>query len=109
MKRFISLVMLLIFTCTCLSGTVSASKQAIPFEAKMMTKEQAVSLADRFAYEYEYALVDLENPIFDYVERNDSTALFLEKLRYDIEAAKVFTLNYTNLEEKDYDLHLCCR
>ena len=107
MKRFTSLVMLLIFTCTCLSGTVSASKQAIPFEAKMMTKEQAVSLADRFAYEYEYALVDLENPIFDYVERNDSTALFLEKLRYDIEAAKVFTLNYTNLEEKDYDLHYC--
>lgn len=104
MKRFVSLVMLLIFTCTGLSGTVSAGKQAIPFEAKTVTKEQAIALADRFTYEYEYALVDLKNPAFDYVERNDSTALFLENLRYRIERAKVFSLNYTNLMDKEYEL-----
>ena len=84
-------MMLLIFVCTSLSGTVSASRQSL-LDAKATTKEQAVALADRFIYEYEYALVDLKKPAFDYVERNDSTALFLEKLRYNIEAARVFTL-----------------
>ncbi|MBO4562680.1 MAG: amidase domain-containing protein [Clostridia bacterium] len=107
MKRFISLVMLLIFACTGLTSTASADKQDLLFDRNTVSKEQAIALADRFSYEYEYALVDLENPDFDYVERNESTALFLEYLRYNIETAKVFTLNYTDLTEKDFTIHSC--
>ncbi len=67
-------------------------------------KEKVVALSKRFIFEYENALVTLKLPSFPYVERGDNTALFLERLRYKIEFAKVFSTEYMNLEEKEFQI-----
>ena len=92
MKRILLLLMALLVMSTVFSGYALADSLH-NFDEKV-----AIELADHFIEEYENAIETLKMPNFDYVDRNDDTAMFLERLRYKIEFARSFHTNYENIE-----------
>lgn len=88
-------------TFFCFTGFSAVEGNALSSEAE---KEKVIDLSKRFIFEYENALVTLELPSFVYVEHNDNTALFLERLRYKVEFAKVFSTEYMHLKENAFQI-----
>lgn len=101
-RRCIPLILVMLFAFMfCCGFTLNDNTPAI---SSPISKDSAVELAEKFILDYENALVTLQYPDFSYVDNNDQTTLFLERLRYKIEFAKVFSTSYTDLNQEESEL-----
>ncbi len=103
MKSRKILIVAILMLSFCLSGYANAmtnNSEALTYDEK----NEAIELAKKFAFEYEEALALLEMPKFGYVLLSDDTALFIEKLRYSIEFAKIFNTGIEKLKLNSFDV-----
>ena len=99
MKKLIALVLVCLFMLTVIPSalaTTPADNGKYGFD-----KDAIMSLAGKFILDYNKAFETLAMPDFEYVEKGDGTALFVEMLAYQIEYRSAFNDPYVDVSLRD--------